>query len=140
MVSFAGTTTALLTTSESCFGETELQGGAARFDEGKDNKGPLELGVAAIKKVGEKEARLIVIGDSDFASNAYQRSAANGDLFVNAINWLAQEEDLISIRPKSMTSRSVELSSVAQNLLFWLTIFLPISVLGLGAAMWWRRR
>ncbi len=136
----AVTTTALLTTSESCFGETELQGGAARFDEGKDNKGPLTLGVAATKKVGEKEARLVVIGDSDFASNAYQRSAANGDLFVNAINWLAQEEDLISIRPKSMTSRSVELSSIAQNLLFWLTIFLPISVLGLGAAMWWKRR
>jgi hypothetical protein len=42
-----------------------LEGGEARFDEGKDNKGPVTLGVTATKKVGEKESRLVVIGDSD---------------------------------------------------------------------------
>jgi ABC-type uncharacterized transport system involved in gliding motility auxiliary subunit len=134
------TVTDLLTTSEASFGETELQGNEAKFDEGKDNKGPLTLGVAATKKVGEKEARLIVIGDSDFASNAYQRSAANGDLFVNSINWLAQEEDLISIRPKSQTNRDVQLSSTAQNILFWLTLLLPLAVIGTGIQIWWKRR
>ena len=134
------TVTDLLTTSESSFGETELQGNEAKFDEGKDTKGPLTLGVAASKKVGEKEARLVVIGDSDFASNAYQRQSANGDLFVNAVNWLAQEEDLISIRPKSQTNRDVQLTSTAQNIFFWLILILPLAVIGSGIQIWWKRR
>ena len=130
----------LLKTSEACFGETELKGKEPTFDEGKDTKGPLTLGVAATKKIGEKDARLIVIGDSDFASNAYQRSVANGDLFVNTINWLAEEQDLISIRPKSQTNRDVQLSATAQNLLFWLIFFMPVAVIGLGISIWWKRR
>jgi ABC-type uncharacterized transport system involved in gliding motility auxiliary subunit len=117
-----------------------LQGNQAKMDEGKDIKGPLTLGVAATKKAGGKDARLVVIGDSDFASNAYQRQGANGDLFVNSINWLAEEEDLISIRPKSQTNRDVQLSSVAQNLLFWITIFMPLAVIVLGISIWWKRR
>ena len=88
----------------------------------------------------EKEARLVVIGDADFASNAYQKQGANGDLFVNAVNWLAQEEDLISIRPKSQTNRDVQLSATAQNIFFWLTLLLPLAVIGAGIQTWWKRR
>ncbi|HEX4950904.1 MAG TPA: GldG family protein [Blastocatellia bacterium] len=134
------TTTELLKTSTESFGETELQGNQAKMDEGKDIKGPLTLGVAATKKAGAKDARLVVFGDSDFASNAYQRQGANGDLFVNSINWLAEEEDLISIRPKSQTNRDVQLSSVAQNLLFWIIIFMPLAVIVTGISIWWKRR
>ncbi len=134
------TITELLKTSEASFGETELQGNAAKLDEGKDAKGPLTLGVAAMKKVGTKEARLVVIGDSDFASNAYQRNAANGDMFVNCVNWLAEEEDLISIRPKKQTNRDVNMSTTAQNLLFWLTFFMPLAIVGFGLSIWWKRR
>jgi ABC-type uncharacterized transport system involved in gliding motility auxiliary subunit len=134
------TTTDLLKTSAESFGETELQGNQAKMDEGKDIKGPLTLGMAATKKIGAKDARLVVIGDSDFASKAYQGQGANGDLFVNSINWLAEEEDLISIRPKSQTNRDVQLSSVAQNLLFWITIFMPLAVIVLGISIWWKRR
>ena len=130
----------LIKTSANGYGKTDIKTDNIAPVEGKDNKGPLTLALAASKKGSGKDARLVVLGDSDFASNLYQRRYGNSDFFVNSINWLAEEEDLISIRPKSMTSRSVELSSVAQNLLFWLTIFLPISVLGLGAAMWWKRR
>lgn len=134
------TTTELLKTSAESFGETELQGNQAKMDEGKDIKGPLTLGAAATKKAGAKEARLVVIGDSDFAANSYQRQGANGDLFVNSINWLAEEEDLISIRPKSQTNRDVQLSSVAENLLFWITIFMPLAVVVAGISIWWNRR
>ena len=134
------TTTELLKTSKESFGETELKGNQAKMDEGKDIKGPLTLGATATKKVGAKDARLVVIGDSDFASNAYQRQGANGDLFVNSINWLAEEEDLISIRPKSQTNRDVQLSSVAQNLLFWIIIFMPLAVVVMGISIWWKRR
>jgi ABC-type uncharacterized transport system involved in gliding motility auxiliary subunit len=91
--------------------------------------------------VGEKEARLVVIGDSDFANNNYVRLAGNGDLFLNTVNWLAQEEDLISIRPKSPTNRSVTMTESQQRTFFLLVVLLmPLTVIGIGAYVWWKRR
>jgi ABC-type uncharacterized transport system involved in gliding motility auxiliary subunit len=133
--------TELLKTSEASFGETELKNNQAKLDEGKDMKGPVSLGVAASKRMGEKEARFIVIGDSDFATNGYVRLAGNGDLFLNTINWLAQDEDLISIRPKSAANRSVTMTQGQQSTFFWLSvIFMPLAVIGSGAYVWWKRR
>ena len=133
--------TELLKTSEQSWGETELVAGEARFDEGKDQKGPVTLGVTATRTVGEKEARLVVIGDSDFADNNYARLAGNGDLFLNTVNWLAQEEDLISIRPKSPTNRTVTMTSSQQRSFFWFIVLLmPLAVIGSGVYIWWKRR
>jgi ABC-type uncharacterized transport system involved in gliding motility auxiliary subunit len=133
--------TDLLKTSDASWGETELKGNEAKFDDGKDNKGPISLGVAESKKVGDKEARLVVIGDSDFSTNNYVRHAGNGDFFLNTINWLAQDEDLISIRPKSTTNRSVTLTDSQQSFFKWLTIALmPFAVIGTGFYVWWKRR
>ena len=111
------------------------------MDEGKDQRGPITLGVAANKTVGDKDARLVVIGDSDFATNNFVRFQRNGDLFMNSINWLAQDEDLISIRPKSPTNRSVTWTASQQNLFRWLSvIFMPLAFIGSGIYIWWRRR
>jgi ABC-type uncharacterized transport system involved in gliding motility auxiliary subunit len=133
--------TEILKTSEASWAETDLKGNEAKFDEGKDTKGPISLGVAASKKIGDKESRLVVIGDSDFATNGYSRLAGNADLFLNAVNWLAQDEDLISIRPKSATNRSVTMTESQQRWLFWLTVLLmPLAVIGAGAYVWWKRR
>lgn len=133
----------LLTTSEASWGESELKPGVEpKFDEGKDTKGPVNIGVAASKSMGDKkEARLVVIGDSDFASNQAFRFQRNGDLFLNSINWLAQDEDLIAIRPKQITNRSVTMSEAQQNT-FWLLVVLvmPIGIFGIGAYIWWKRR
>jgi ABC-type uncharacterized transport system involved in gliding motility auxiliary subunit len=133
--------TDLLNTSEASWAEVELKGNQAKFDEGKDTKGPISLGVSASKKLGDKEARLVVIGDSDFATNSYFRLAGNGDLILNTINWLAQDEDLISIRPKSVTNRSVTMTASQLKTFQWLSvIFLPLAVIGSGAYVWWKRR
>jgi len=137
----AVSTTELLKTSEESWAETELKNGQAKFDEGKDKKGPITIGVAASKRVGDKEARLVVIGDSDFASNGYSRHPPNRDLFMNTVNWLAQDEDLIAIRPKSTTDRRVTMTASQQTLLFWTTLLLiPGLVIGSGAYIWWKRR
>jgi len=134
--------TPLLTTSEASWGETEMKPNVnPKFDDGKDEKGPITLGVAASKNAGEKDSRMVVIGDSDFAANRAIGFQRNGDLFMNSINWLAEDEDLISIRPKSQTNRRVDLSASQQNLLFWLFVFvMPLAVLGTGAYVWWKRR
>ena len=92
----------LIQTNERSWGETNLKGGEASFDEKSDIKGPLSLAVTATKTVGEnKKARLVVFGDSDFASNAYYGQVGNGNLFINTINWLTGDESFISIRPKN---------------------------------------
>ena len=135
------TTTDLMKTSEDSWAETEISAGKVAFDEGKDKKGPITLGVAASKTEGDKEARLVVIGDSDFAANQFAGVQRNGDLFMNSINWLAQDEDLISIRPKNPADRRVSMTEADQNQLFWITlVFMPLATLGSGVYIWWKRR
>jgi ABC-type uncharacterized transport system involved in gliding motility auxiliary subunit len=135
------TTTDLMKTSEESWAETELKSDKVAFDEGKDKKGPITLGVAASKSEGDKEARLVVIGDSDFAANQFVGVQRNGDLFMNSINWLAQDEDLISIRPKDPADRRVSMTEADQNQLFWITLVLmPLATIGSGVYIWWKRR
>ena len=52
----------------------------------------------------------MVIGDSDFASNQYFNFSGNGDFFLNTASFLAEEENLISIRPKERKSNPVSLT------------------------------
>jgi ABC-type uncharacterized transport system involved in gliding motility auxiliary subunit len=103
--------------------------------------GPLSLGVAASRKSGSGEARLVVIGNSAFAANPFLGQQKNGDLFYNTINWLAQDENLISIRPKSQTNRRITLTQAQSSALMWLDlIFLPGIVILSGVYIWWKRR
>ena len=133
--------TELIKTLENTWAETELKGKEPQFDQGKDTKGPISLAVASSKKVGEKEARMVVIGDSDFATNGGMRFGGNSDVFFNTVNWLAQDEDLIAIRPKSTTNRSVTMTESEQYYFFILAVALmPMAVIGSGAYIWWKRR
>jgi ABC-type uncharacterized transport system involved in gliding motility auxiliary subunit len=137
-------TTEILKTLEGTWGETqltELKDQPPKFDAGKDIEGPVSIGVAASKKVGEKEARLVVIGDSDFAATGPIRNGANGNVFFNSVNWLAQDEDLISIRAKSTTTRSLIMTDAQQTMFKWLAVlFMPLAAVGAGAYIWWNRR
>src|SRR5262249_55775103 len=115
--------TPLLTTSANSFAKDKITPGQQiKYEPGKDQKGPLTIGAAASKAVdSKKEARLVVIGDSDFVSNGVIKAQGfrNSDLFLNSVNWLAEDEDLISIRAKSVTNRSVTMSA-SQQLTFLL--------------------
>ena len=61
---------------------------------------------------------MVVIGDSDFANNAFLRLQRNGDLFLNAVSWLAEDEDLISVRPKDSENRGVQMTAADSRMLF----------------------
>jgi ABC-type uncharacterized transport system involved in gliding motility auxiliary subunit len=87
------------------------------------------------------ETRLVVIGDSDFATNAVVGVQGNRDMFLNAINWLAQQENLISIRAREPEDRRLTLTADQERRIFWFSIFLlPAAVLGAGVYTWWRRQ
>lgn len=87
------------------------------------------------------ETRVAAIGDSDFASNAYIGVEGNRDLFMNTVNWLAQQENLISIRPREPADRRLTITANYIRGLFWLSlVVIPAAVLGAGVLNWWRRR
>jgi ABC-type uncharacterized transport system involved in gliding motility, auxiliary component len=87
------------------------------------------------------ETRVVVFGDSDFVTNGYLGIPGNRDLFLNSVNWLAQQENLISIRPKDPEDRRVTLTSDQAKLIFWLSILIiPGLILAAGVQTWWRRR
>jgi gliding motility-associatede transport system auxiliary component len=137
--------TPLLTTSENSFAKDKITPGQQiKLEPDKDQKGPLIIGAAASRSLDAKnEARLVVIGDSDFAMNGAIRvpSFRNADLFLNSVNWLAEDEDLISIRPKSASNRSVTMSESQQRTFLLLSAALmPLAVIGSGIYIWWKRR
>lgn len=132
----------LLKTSERSFTIPNLpKGNKISFDPKTDTRGPLSLGVSGSRKVEDKNARMVVIGNSQFAMNPYISQLRNGDLFYNAIDWLAADENLISIRPKAATSRQVNLTEGQASALKWLDlVFLPGLVILAGIMIWWKRR
>ena len=152
------TATRLAKTSELSWGETsedELKSGRIHLDEGKDTRGPLTLAAAFEKKgsppapaaAGDAappktaDARLVLFGDSDFASNNYFNAGGNGDLALNSIAWLAEQGELISIRPKS-TTPSLSILSPAQVFYYFWTIVAvaPLLITIVGVFIWWRRK
>lgn len=85
--------------------------------------------------------RLVVIGDADFATNSAVRSAGNGDLFQNVVSWLAEEEDLISIRSQEAKTSTLLLSNAQHRFNFYSSvIILPLAILTVGLTVWRRRR
>lgn len=131
----------LLMTSPNSFTKPKIEK-EVKFDPKTDKSGPLSLGVAASEQKGDKSARLVVIGDSDFGENQVLGGpGADGDLFLNTVNWLAQDENLISIRPKPETSRHITLTLAQATGLAWVErFFLPGLVIIVGISLWWKRR
>jgi ABC-type uncharacterized transport system involved in gliding motility auxiliary subunit len=146
----------LITTSDKSWGETDLKNQQVVFDRLRDIKGPLALAMAvqpappqgqqppvpAASTPPSSVARLVVFGDSDFATNGFFRLYGNGDLLLNVINWLGADEDAISIRPKEANMSPLILNSEQEGMLFWVSVVIvPGAVLLVGLGAWqWRRR
>jgi ABC-type uncharacterized transport system involved in gliding motility auxiliary subunit len=146
----------LVETSKSAWGETDIKGLAsgAKPDD-VDVKGPVSLAAAVsgpatalLTDAGKdatdakkNETRIVAFGDSDFVSNGWLGLPGDRDLFLNAVNWLAQQENLISIRPKDPEDRRITLTADQERIVFYLTVLIvPGLVLLAGVQTWWRRR
>ncbi|MFZ5586731.1 MAG: GldG family protein [Thermodesulfobacteriota bacterium] len=150
--------TELLRTTQSAWGETDLGAlmtGKASFEQGKDTPGPLALGAVLDVMAPEPQpnadqpppdkkpavGHLVVIGDSDFAANAHLNQAGNRDLFLNAVGYLAEEKDQITIRPKQQASQPLLLQP-DQALVAFLApvVVLPLGFIVAGVVVVLRRR
>ena len=121
------------------------------FDLGQDKPGPLTVAVLvnAIAPIGQEDSpidpnnptRMIVTGDADFAANRFYAYRSNSDMFLNSVNWLAQDTKLISIRPKPVVFRQLVVNRREWNVIrFSSWLLMPVGVALVGAYVWWRRR
>ena len=152
-------------TSEQSWAETTLTlEGALEFEEESDRLGPISLAAVATVQ-GEApapeptdaeepdstgdvedekkapEGRVAAVGDADFASNQLLGFQGNQDFFLNIVAWLAEDADLISIRPKEPENQSLFLSRQVQQNVAWVAlVILPLIFVVVGVVTWWRRR
>lgn len=134
--------TPLVVTGFNAWGETNFSSidqNQVNYVEGEDNPGPLTLAVAAENST--TKGRLVAFGDSEFAADAlYARG--NGDILINAIDWAAEQEDLINLTPKEPTPRTFTAPGTLQFIGIVLTslCFIPLLVIGGGVWAWVSRR
>lgn len=87
------------------------------------------------------ETRIVAVGDSDFASNMAIGISGNRDFFMNTMNWLSQQENLIAVRPRQPEDRRLTLTADEQNRIMLLSLFvIPGLVFATGIYTWWKRR
>lgn len=117
--------------------------GPAAADAAGDGESVAEddAGDAAAADEGPTEARVAVFGDSDFAANGSLGIQGNRNLVLNAVNWLAEQENLISIRPREPEDRRITLTADQQfRIQVASLILIPGLIFGTGVFTWWRRR
>ncbi len=134
------TITELLKTSGNSWADVDYQSGKVSFDPEKDKKGPVTLAVAVEKSASKPKISLVIFGDSDFAKNGFFKNQGNMNLFMNTINYLAEEEDLISIRPKEIDDRRLSMTQADVKGLFYLVVIaIPLLVIIIGVVIFIRR-
>jgi len=107
-----------------------------------DQRGPISIACATtIHQSQHPDIRIVTVGDSDFASNAYFTNQANGDFFMNIINWLMADEDLISIRPRAPETRPLNMTPIQARFVFWMVLIVfPVIAAALGIIVYRRKQ
>ena len=134
--------TSLVESEPQAWGETDLKALAqqqVKHDD-KDIKGPVSIAIAVENT--KTHGRVVVIGDADFASNGYYPAYGNADFFLNAIDWLSNQKEIIHLNPRQPVQRMMVLPRRDILVLYFLLfiIVLPGLVLLAGIAVWARRR
>ncbi len=142
------TVTSIAKTSPSSWAESDLEtlfGQSQASLDDTDLAGPISVGVAATANLtelgrGEGEARIVVFGTAGLADNQHVNMLFNRDLFLNSFGWLGGQEELVSIRPRTVRSSRVQFSREEASSIFYLSVLVvPELLLVLGLAVWWRR-
>jgi ABC-type uncharacterized transport system involved in gliding motility auxiliary subunit len=126
--------------------DAETRGGLGEPDETRDRKGPIAVVVAASWRGAEdRQSRLVVVGDSDFASNAFLDLLGNRDLFLNAVSWLTSAGELVAARSPAEGTALKPFSPMfvtradSRALFLLLVVAEPGLFLGIGALVVFRR-
>ena len=156
-------TTQILFSGPKSWAEKDYKSGKVSLDPGIDLQGPVPIAVVSTKEIKSanstdpkpdasaetkasepasvNKAHLVVVGDSDFASNQFFSLYGNSDFFLNTASWLAKEDNLISIRPRTRKWSPITLTETQGSLTFMLGVLVfPGAVILVGLRVWWKRR
>jgi ABC-type uncharacterized transport system involved in gliding motility auxiliary subunit len=145
----AGTSvTPLINSSKNSWGQSNPD--RVGFVKGRDVAGPATLMVVALRRPAESDggpareagrrSRLAVVGDSDFATNSFFHIMGNGTLFLNTVNYLAAQENLIGLQPRTADLPRINVTNRQMKATFFLSVLLvPALLAAVGTAVWWKQ-
>ena len=133
----------LFSSSSTSLATNNLSSPAINPNDPKNKKGPLPIAAAGTYNTGKdnSQGRFVVMGSSTWLGNSFIKFNGNSDLALNTVNWLASDEDLISIHPKEREDRRI---TMTRSQLTWVRttsqFLLPLVVIVAGVSVWWNRR
>lgn len=131
--------TFLLNTSEDSYAKEEGYGIETFEKEEEDATGPFGVAAASVRS----EARMVWVGSAALldAEMDLLSAGANGDFFLNALGWMCDQEETISIRAKSLDAATLTVSA-RDNALWSLVLVgaVPLVCVLAGVFVWHRRK
>ena len=115
------------------------------FNPKTERQGPLSLAISLERELEagstNKQQRVVVVGDGDFLSNAYVGNNGNLELGMRMINWLASDDNLITIPPRTLDDAQLNMPQLVLGAIgIFLLFILPICFLVAGLLIWSRRK
>ena len=111
------------------------------FEEGRDVRGPLDMGLVVERTDVASGTRALLLGDSDFFSNTYISALANRDLVINGINWMVGQYQMITIRPRILEMPRIVIDETDAGKIFTVSVVgMPLLVILLGGIVYLVRR
>ena len=113
-----------------------------RFNRNTDIPGPVEIALALERDSDDNHTqRIVVVGSGAFLSNTYVGNGGNLNLGVKMVDWLGNEDNLVTVPPPAIQDDQITLSTLQLGILTWgLAIVLPLLLALTGGLIWWRRR
>ncbi len=111
------------------------------FEEGRDERGPFNIGLAIEQSEKASGTRAVIFGDSDFFANGLIGSLANRDVFINSVNWMVGQPHLIAIRPRVLEIPRIILDENDAGKIFTFSVFVsPALIMLLGLCVYLYRK
>lgn len=131
----------LLDTRAAAWSETGVLGGSAELNKVEDIAGPFDLAIALTREHGNREQRVVIVGDGDFLSNRFLGNGINLDLGMSLVNWVTRDDAYVNIPVQVARDRTLTLTPTARVIVAGGLLFLlPLMLAGSGVFLWARRR
>jgi hypothetical protein len=111
------------------------------FDKSRDLPGPVTIAAALERMVGDRQQRVVVVGNGAFLSNTYLGNGGNLQLGTAIVNWLTAEDTLVTVDANPAPDSRLDIGQLTlYAIAFGFLLLLPVAFVLTGFVIWWRRR
>lgn len=115
--------------------------GNIAFDQARDIPGPVNIAAAAERALGDRQQRIVVVGNAHFLSNSFLGNGGNLDLGLAMVNWLVGADNLVNVQSQPAADARLDFGPYSLYLIaFTFLLALPVAFILTGTLIWWRRR